>query len=289
MIVSAISCRPAAQCLVNFGIAVLMTLPAFAQTTLETIKQENQIRVGVANERPYGYLTAEGRLTGEGPEIARKILAEIDPDIRLEGVVSEFQFLIDDIQAGRFDMIAAGMFITLRRCEEVAFSDPTYKIGEALVVKAGNPHGLTDLESIARQPDTRLAVLAGAVEYEYAYEAGMLDPDRNMLVADYQEGLVELRAGRVDAIAMTALTAYFLTDDEPGVEATSQFFPVIDGEPVAGYGAFAFRKEDKDLLDAFNEHLATFIGSHEHLETVKEFGFTPDMIPDKTAEQLCKG
>lgn len=289
MTIAAISCRAAVQSLVKFGIAVLMTLPAFAQTTLETIKQENQIRVGVADERPYGYVTAEGKLTGEGPEIARKMLAEIDPDIRLEGIVTEFQFLIDELQAGRFDMIAAGMFITPQRCEQVAFTDPTYKVGEALVVKVGNPQGLTDLESIARQPNIRLAVLAGAVEYEYAYEAGILDPERIMVVADYQEGLAELRAGGVDAIAMTALTARYLTNDEPGVEATSQFFPVIDGEPVAGYGAFAFRKKDKDLLDAFNKHLATFVGSQEHLETVEQFGFTPDMMPDKTAEELCKG
>lgn len=281
--------RIATRCLVIISVLLIGSLTASAQTTVEGIKEGGLIKLGVANERPYGYLTAEGKLTGEGPEIARKILAEIDPDIRLEGVVTEFQSLIDDLKTGQFDMIAAGMFITPRRCEEVAFSDPTYRVGEALVVKAGNPYGLTDLESIAGQPDTRLAVLAGAVEYEYAYEAGILDPDRIMLVADYQEGLAELKAGRVDAIVMTALTAYFLSDGESGVEATSQFFPVIDGEPVAGYGAFAFRKENKGLVDAFNKHLAAFIGSQEHLETVKEFGFTPDMIPDKTAEELCKG
>jgi hypothetical protein len=40
---------------------------------------------------------------------------------------------------------------------------------------------------------------------------------------------------------------------------------------------------------AFNQHLEGFIGSEEHWETVREFGFTPDMAPDKTAAELCRG
>ncbi len=262
--------------------------PAVAQSTLERIQEENVIRVGVADEAPYGYQGEDGRITGEAPEIARKILQEIDPEIEIEGEVIPFGQLIDQLNAGEIDMIAAGMFITPERCQRVAFSDPTYQIGEAFAVQAGNPKAIKDYESIAQHPDARLGVMAGAVEYNYAYDAG-IEPERVDLYPDYQDALEALKEGQVDAIGMTSLTVRDLVDDAPFAEATAQFYPTLDGEPVVGYGAFAFREEDADLRQAFNQHLADFIGSEEHWETVAPFGFTPEMAPDKTAEQLCQG
>lgn len=274
--------------LLSASILFFFSAAAFAQTTLESIKQEDLIKLGVANEAPFGYMTEDGKLSGEAPAIARKILEKIDPEIKVEGVVTEFGELIDELQAGRFDVIAAGMFITPDRCEEVAFSHPTYKVGEAFLVKEGNPKNLTDFASIANNPDARLAVMAGAVEYEYAYEAGVF-VDQVKVLLNYQEAIAELEAGHIDAIAMTYLTARDLAEKHPDLQATAQFFPVIDGEPVAGYGAFAFRKEDEALHAAFNQYLEDFIGSDEHWKIVQEFGLTPEMIPDKTVETLCKG
>jgi polar amino acid transport system substrate-binding protein len=272
-----------------FVIGVLVVLPTAAQTNLEDIQEKGVIRLGVANEAPYGYQAPDGRMTGEAPEIARKILEKIDPDIQVEGVVVPFNDLISDLNAGRFDVIAAGMFITPARCRQIAFTDPTYKIGEALAVKAGNPKNLTDFDSIAKQPDARLAVMAGAVEYGYAYEAGVF-VDQVSVYPSYQEALEALQGGRIDAIAMTSLSVRDLVGQNPGagIEATPQFFPVLDGEPVAGYGAFGFRKEDQALRAAFNQHLTDFIGTDAHWETVRPFGFVPDMAPNKGVAELCQ-
>ncbi len=257
------------------------------ETTLERIKREGVLRVGVADEAPYGYRGADGRITGEAPEIARLVLESIDQDIRLEGVVTEFGKLIEELQAGRFDVIAAGMFITPDRCQQVAFSRPTYKVGEALLVRAGNPRGLIDFASIAADPDARLAVLAGAVEYSYAYDAGVFF-DQVKLVADYQEGLAELKAGHFDAIAMTALTVRYLVQGDTAVAAGPQFFPEVDGQPRAGYGAFAFRKEDVGLRRAFDTALADLIGGDRHWATVAQYGFGPEMAPDRGVPELCR-
>ena len=274
--------------LLSAGALLLLCLPAAAETALEKIQREGVIRLGVANEAPYGYLPADGTLAGEAPAIARKILEKIDPKIRLEGVVVEFGELIEALKAHRIDVIAAGMFITPERCNDVAFSHPTYKIGESLLVKAGNPKDLSDFESIANRPDARLAVMAGAVEYGYAYEAGVTFEQVSVLL-NYAEALSDLKAGSIDAVAMTSLTARNLAEGNPAVTATRQFYPIINGEPVAGYGAFAFRKEDAELVAAFNQQLANFIGSEEHWKTVGEFGFSEEMLPDKTVETLCEG
>ena len=263
---------------------------AVAQSTLERIKAEDTIRVAVADERPYGYRDESGRITGEAPEIARKILARIDPAIEIEGTVTAFGNLMATVNAGDVDVVAAGMYITPARCEQVAFSEPTYKMGEAFTVRAGNPKDLHDFHDIAENRNAKVAIMAGAVEYNYAYEAG-IPADRALLYPDYGMAVDALKDGKVDAIAMTALTVKTLiqNSDDPELEATEQFVPVIDGKPKVGYGAFAFRKEDEALLAAFNEHLNDFVGSEEHWQTVRPFGFTPDMEPDKTAAELCEG
>ena len=52
-------------------------------------------------------------------------------------------------------------------------------------------------------------------------------------------------------------------------------------------GAFGFRKEDTDLLEAFNAELEKFIGTPEHIALVEPFGFGEDFLPTKTTAELC--
>lgn len=53
----------------------------------------------------------------------------------MKGELTEFGSLIGGLQAKRFDLITAGMFVNPKRCEAVLFADPEYSIGEAIAVK----------------------------------------------------------------------------------------------------------------------------------------------------------
>jgi polar amino acid transport system substrate-binding protein len=279
--------RPVAAPWAAAAVLVLATTAA-AETTLERITREGTVRVGVANERPFGYVTADGELTGEAPEIARHVVAEIDPGIEMAPVVLPFGGLIDALRAGEIDLIAAGMFITPERCELIAFSEPTYRIGQAFAVVAGNPKGLTSYRALAERPEARIGLMAGAVEHNYAYVAGV-EAWQVEMYPDPEAALAGLKTGEVDAVGLTSLSIQNLVAGEEGIEVTEQFYPEVDGERVEGYGAFGFRMEDEDLRDAFNRHLDGFIGSEAHLELVAPFGFTADMVPDRSAEELCRG
>ncbi|HSM20553.1 MAG TPA: ectoine/hydroxyectoine ABC transporter substrate-binding protein EhuB, partial [Hyphomicrobiales bacterium] len=167
--------------------------PASAQSTLEKAREQGYIRVGFANEAPYGFATPDGKLTGESPEVATAILKRIGiPEV--DGVLTEFGSLIPGLQAGRFDMVAAGMFITPARCQEVAFSEPSYGIGQAFLVAEGDPHNIKDYSSIAENPDLTLAVMAGAVEAGYAADAGVPD-DQVTVLPDQSSLLSAVRSG----------------------------------------------------------------------------------------------
>jgi len=269
------------------GALLLGAAPALAQGTLERIRETDQVRVAIADEAPYGYRDASGRVTGEAPEIARVILERIDPEIEIEWVAVEFGQLIPGLQVGEFDIAAAGMFITPERCAAVAFSEPTYVVGEAFAVRAGNPKDLTDYQAISNHPEARVGLIAGTVEYNYALVTG-IPADRAPLYRSFERALAALKAGEVDAVGLTSLTAQGLVDGEPDLEATPQFYPTLDGAEVKGYGAFAFREEDQELHAAFNRELTEFLGSDAHWALVEPFGFGPDMAPDRTAAELCQ-
>jgi polar amino acid transport system substrate-binding protein len=73
-----------------------------------------------------------------------------------------------------------------------------------------------------------------------------------------------------------------------GVESTEPFGTVA-GKSVVGHGGFGFRKDDKELADAFDAELTTFIGSPEHIALVTPFGFGKGFLPTKTTAELCQG
>jgi polar amino acid transport system substrate-binding protein len=269
------------------GVAALsiVALPASADT-LSDAKANGYLRVGFANEAPFGFATPDGKLTGEAPEIAKAVLAKMGI-AQVDGVLTEFGSLIPGLQAGRFDIIAAGMFINPRRCEQVNFSEPSYGIGQAMLVVAGNPKGIKDYSSFAQNKDLKLAVMAGAVEGGYAKDSGVAEgqlvtlPDQASLVS-------AVKAGRADGAALTALSIAGMAAANEGVESTPPFGEVA-GKSVKGHGGFAFRKgdADKSLYEEFNRTLKEFIGSPEHIALVTPLGFGEGYLPNMTTAELC--
>ena len=264
--------------------------PANGSSTLERMRQSGVARVGYANEAPFAYYdTTTHQLTGEAPEVARYVLKQMGVP-RIEGVLTEFGALIPGLKARRFDIIAAGMYITPARCRQIAFSEPTYGIGQAFIVKAGNPSNLHSYEDVAAHPTARIGVVAGAIELEYTRAVG-IPYSRVMIFPDAPSAVAGVEAGRIDAYAGTSPTIQNLLDKAGNrmIERAAPFTdPLIKRKRARGYGAFGFRKEDSDLLQAFNGHLTTFIGSPQHHALVKRFGFTDADTPgEMTTAQLC--
>lgn len=240
---------------------------------LADLQESGTVRVGIANEVPYGYEDEQGNVTGEAPEVARAVLANLGID-NMEAVVVDFGSLIPGLQAGRFDMIAAGMFINAERAQEIIFSDPDYCVSESFAVPTGNPLGLSDYPSVVETGAT-IAILSGAVEVGYAATAGV--PDEQIeLFADVNAQYDALAAGRVDAVTGTFQTVKTQADAREGMEATAGFFPLDsypDGDPVLGCGGFGF--SDQEFRDAFNDELKALQADGTVEEIVTGFGFSP--------------
>ncbi len=258
----------------------------------EQALQEGVVKVGFANENPYAYQEADGTLTGEAVEVARAVLQEMGIE-EMEGVLTEFGSLIPGLQAGRFDIITAGMYVNPTRCEQVFFADPEYQIGEALIVEAGNPLGLNSYEDIAANPDVLVGTGAGYLENDMMTAAGVSE-DQIVTFPDDPSGMAGLQAGQINAWTGTrpTLMKVLQVTDDPNFELADPFTnPVIDGKPAINYGAAAFRMEDADFRNAFNAGLNKLKAEGELLNIIGEFeGFDEGALPgDTTVTNLCPG
>jgi polar amino acid transport system substrate-binding protein len=188
-------------------------------------------------------------------------------------------------------VIAAGMFINPDRCEQAAFSDPMYCAPNAFMVPKGNPDNISDFESVAKA-GIKLGVFSGAVEGDYAKSAGV--PNNKIItVPDMPTGVKQLQQGRIRAIGLTSITLKWALEQDPSIQAevTEPFTPVVDGKEVLGCGAAVFRKEDTDLVEAFNKELKKLKDSGELTKLIEPFGFGEETLPpdDVTTESLCQG
>src|SRR5260370_21511773 len=139
------------------------TATASAETTLQRIQRTGEVRIGYANESPFAYTTPDGTVTGESPEIAKKVFAKLGVK-KVDAVLTEWGSLIPGLRAGRFDVIAAGMYVTPERCKQVAFANPQYQIQDTLLTLKGNPKHLQSYADVGKNPDAKLAVMAGPLE-----------------------------------------------------------------------------------------------------------------------------
>lgn len=242
------------------------------------------IRVGYAIEAPFAFIADDGAVTGESPEVAREVIRRLGIG-RTEWVQTSFPDLIDDLAAGRFDVVAAGMFIDRERARRVLFSRPTFRVREGLLVQAGNPRQIHSYAEAVGRADVRVAVLSGSVEERLLRDLG-LPMNRMLTVPDARTGWVAVASRSVDGLALSLPTIRWMAraSGAASVEIAEPFEPLADAASGRrGFGAFAFRLDDRRLRDAWDSVLRSFVGSDAHLRVVAPFGFTAAEMPGRVS------
>lgn len=273
----------------SLGLGVLMAAfaasAAMAQSLLERAKAGEQIKVGFSNEAPYAFQNDAGEMDGFVNEVGLAILENMGVT-NVEGVLTEWGSLIPGLKARRFDIITAGMYVLPKRCAQVAFSEPMGEFAESFLVKKGNPLNLHSFEDVAKNEEAILVTGAGYSTVDWARKMGIPD-ERIMKVQDPAAMLQAVKSGRAHAASATVFAIADLASKGSNVEVADPFNPP---EFTKGWSAFAFRKEDKDFLEAWNEAQAKFMDSPEFWGIVEKYGYTKSQLPSPglTTAKLCE-
>jgi polar amino acid transport system substrate-binding protein len=263
--------------------ASVSVMPAAAEDSkLEELKAQGFARVAIANEPPFTAVAADGKVSGAAPDVAREVFKRLGV-ADIVASISEYGAMIPGLQAGRHDVITAGLFMKPERCAAVAYSEPILCDAEAFALKKGNPLGLKSYKDIADNPDAKIGAPGGGTEEKLALEAGV-PRDRVIVVPDGQSGLKMLQDGRIDVYSLPVLSINDLVSkaNDPGIEVVAP----VEGAPVYCDGA-AFKKSDEALRDAFDVELAKLKESGEFAKIIEPYGFSAKAAMSTTREKLC--
>jgi len=249
---------------------------------LAEIKRNGAARIAIATAPPYAFPSPSGEPQGYLVDVVRAVMKRLGVN-RLNATVTTWDAMIPGLQARQFDFVPAGLNITAPRCQVVVFSSPITAQQDALWVLPGNPRKLAGYASVARSPETMLAVLTGSSQEAFALKSGV-KPGQLVKVPDMQAGVATVVSGRAHAFVASQFSVPNAA--QRGVEG------VVDtGSPVVGIGV-AFRKDSVALRDAFNRQLDAMRASGELrglYETQYKFSTWDTLAKVTKASDLAEG
>ncbi|ACM31427.1 ectoine/hydroxyectoine ABC transporter substrate-binding protein EhuB [Agrobacterium rhizogenes] len=271
--------------------AGIVASSAAAESTLERIKRTGVVQIGFSNEKPYSFKQPDGSLAGVDYELARAAFAKLGVHT-VDGVAVKFSTLIPGLKAGHFDAIAAGLFIRPDRCAEIAFAEPHIQIADAITVQKGNPKNIHSYDDVLKNPTIKIGTQQGSASRKDFERLGI--PESQLVVfQDFPEVFFALKSGRVDLTTSTIFAANesIAADGGKSVERATPFIlPVFDGKPSINYLGFGFRKDDQDLVAAFNDALRAFRSTPDYEAILAKYSVTPADVPspDVKLVDICK-
>jgi len=134
-----------------------------AELPKDGIVEAGALTYGVAATFPPFEYQKDGVLTGFDIDLIEAVSKKLS--VAPKPMNMEFQGLIPALLGGRIDLINSAMYINPQRSEQVEFI-PYMTIGEVILVKAGNPSGITGRDdSLCGKT---ISVTLGAIEETYA-------------------------------------------------------------------------------------------------------------------------
>lgn len=285
---------------------VVLALLWFAagDASLRDVRQRGELRIGYAIEPPYATLKADQTPGGESPEVARAVASRLG--VKPVWIVTDFDRLLPELEAGRFDVVAAGLFVTAARRERVRFTQPQLRVRPGWLMRAERRRALGAYARVQPSPQLRVAVLAGSVE-EAQFAGRAAPPASLVVVPDAQTGAATVGTGDAEALALSLptvsamalasqgrLVALPALDDAPGggdagaaqasqaaqapQEPAAQAAQAAQPAQVA-HVAMALRKDAAALAAAIDEALVGYLGSAEHLAMLGQLGLGEDDLP----------
>lgn len=229
-------------------VAVMCLVGCGEKSTLDRIKESGKLTmITEPSFAPFEYMNG-GDIVGVDVAIAQKVADKLG--VELEVVSMEFDALITNLQAGKGDLIAAGMTATDERKASVDFSVNYVDTGLYIIV-------LKDNSTIASVDDivegVTVGVQMGTTSDLYVSDNTDAEVGRYKTPAD---AVVALQAGKLDCVICDQLPA------QDAVNNNADLRLLNDPFTVEQY-AIAVTKGDEEFLAVVNEVLEEMLANGE--------------------------
>ncbi len=218
------------------------------KSTIEKIKTEGKIRIGVFSDKPpFGYVDEKGANQGFDVFLAKRIAKDLLGDEnKIEFVLVEAANRVEYLQSNKVDIILANFTVTPERKEKVDFANPYMKVALGVVSPDGSP-----IKTVEDLKGKKLLVNKGTTAESYFTKNY---PDIELVKFEQNtETFAALKDGRGDALAHDNTLLFAWAKENPGY---TTFISTLGDEDTI---APAVKKGDKELLEWVNTEINTLI------------------------------
>jgi ABC-type amino acid transport substrate-binding protein len=206
------------------------------------------LRIGTYFVNPPFEYVADGQRIGFEVDLMNDIARRLS--LRAEFIDTEWEKILQQMQAGQYDCIVGGITITAERRKLLAWSTPYMTTTLSLVVDGRRS---PDMRSMADFRRASVGVQAATTDYDIAIRMqrkGEIGSVKVYPFARIQDAMVDLAAGRITAVMKVYPVAAWLARRTPGLVVAAQ---VPDDPQPLGVG---FRHDQTDLLAAVDRAIA---------------------------------
>jgi glutamate transport system substrate-binding protein len=220
-------------------------------STMAKLQQAGKVTVGTKFDQPlFGLKNLEGVPEGFDVEIAKLIAGEmgIAPD-KIEWVETVSANREPFIQQGKVDFVVATYTINDKRKQVVDFAGPYYEAGQDIMVKKGNPLGITGPDALAGK---RVCSVTGSTPAE---NVRTNYPQAKLTEFDvYSKCAEALKNNQVDAVTTdNVILLGLISKDQESFELVGKPFTKEPYGIGVKKGDTQFRNFINDVLDKIKQ------------------------------------
>jgi polar amino acid transport system substrate-binding protein len=248
---------------VRYDAALNAKLPAL-------VRSRGEIRlVTFAGYAPMEQLAADGRtIIGFEPDLASALGSVLG--IKVEMVQGDFDTALDEVGKGTYDGVLSSMNDTPEREKKADFVD-YFQAGTSIVVRRGNPTGITSLNDLCGQV---VAAETDTVQDDLLHRSQHSCGSHKMTIKEsktYDDALLQVRTGPAVAVLTDYPPAAYLAGDVK-TRAYYQLASTVQYEP--GLFGLAVAKSNIELRDTLKAALDRLIRSGAYTELLQRWNLT---------------
>ncbi len=230
--------------------------------SLESIKSKGKLVIGTsADYPPYEFhkeVDGEDKIVGFDVAVSEELAEDLGVELEIKDM--DFDGLLVAAQAGKIDLVVAGINPTDERRENVDFSDVYYKAENGFIVRKGEEDSINSLEDLKGK---KIGVQKGSVQETYAQET-FKDSEIKSL-AKVTDLIIDLDSNKIDGILVNLPVAEINCEKNQKLGISK--FIIEDMEQGA---AVAMKKGSADLQNEVNKTIKRLKDEGKIDEFVKE-------------------